>query len=98
MLIEYRSHILIKNFQEMLRPISGVATQQQHTSKNLQVSQETPPFRGSHQWCSIKKLLFKNVTIFTGKHMSESLFKKDATLLKKRLEQRCFPVNIATFL
>ena len=27
----------------MVRPISGVATQQKHSSKNLQVFPETPP-------------------------------------------------------
>ena len=30
--------------------------------------------RGSHRRCSIKKVIFKNFAIFTGKHLSWSLF------------------------
>ena len=39
------NYILIQNFQEMLRPISEVATQQEHSSKNLQIFRETPPLK-----------------------------------------------------
>ena len=49
------------------------------------------------------KSVLKNVAKFTGKHLCQSLFliKLQAwptTLLKKRLWNRCFPVNFATFL
>ena len=53
-------------------------------------------------------VLYKNVFLkfakFTGKHLCQSLFfnkvagLRPATLLKKRLWHRCFPVNFATFL
>ena len=47
-----------------------------------------------------KKCVLKNFANFTGKHMFKSLFKKVAGLqacmfIKKRLQHRCFPVNIA---
>ena len=51
-----------------------------------------------------KKAVVKNLLIFSRKHLSWSLsFNKiagvrPATLLKKRSQQRCFPVDIATFL
>ena len=50
---------------------------------------------------SHKKAVLKNFTIFTRKHMLfESLFNKVVGLqacnfIKKRLYERCFPVNIA---
>ena len=42
--------------------------------------------RSSHRRCSVKKGVLKNFAIFTGKH------------LRKRLQHRCFPVNIAKYL
>ena len=47
-------------------------------------------FRSSHQRCSMKKVVVRNFTKFTGKHMRQSLFfnkvagLRPATLLKKR--------------
>ena len=54
-------------------------------------------------FCSKKQSPGKNFTIFTGKHLCWSLFNKviglrPATLLKKRLQRRCFPVNFVKFL
>ena len=52
----------------------------------------------------MKKAILKNVTKFTGKNLCQGLsFKKVAglrlaTLFKKRLWHKCFPVNIARFL
>ena len=46
-------------------------------------------FRSSHQRCSVKKGVVSNFTKFTEKHL------RPATLLKKRLWHRCFPVNFA---
>ena len=60
--------------------------------------------RSSHQRCSIKKGFLKNLAKFIGKHLSQSLFFNKvaslrlATLLKKRLWHRCFPVKFAKFL
>ena len=57
-----------------------------------------------HQRCSMKKGALRNFAKFTGKHLCQSLiFNKvaglrPATLLKKRLWHRCFPVNFAKFL
>ena len=51
-----------------------------------------------------KKSVLKNFTKFTGKDLCQSLFfdkvagLRPATLLKKRLWYRCFPVNFAKFL
>ena len=50
-----------------------------------------------------KKGVPRNFAKFIGKHLSQSLFLNkvaglSATLLRKRLWQRCFPVNFAKFL
>ena len=50
-----------------------------------------------------KKGVFKNFVKLTGKNLRRSLFSyaglsRPATLLKKRLRQRCFPVNFVKFL
>ena len=50
------------------------------------------------------KGVLRNFTKFTGKHLCQSLFfnkvagLRPATLLKKRLWHRCFPVNFVKFL
>ena len=60
--------------------------------------------RSSHQKCSIKEGVIRNFVKFTGKHMCQSIFfnkvagLRYATLLKKRLWDMCFLVNIAKFL
>ena len=60
--------------------------------------------RSSHQRCSIKKGVLRNFTKFKGKQLCQSLFFKKvvglrhATLVKKRLWHRCFPVNFVKFL
>ena len=49
-----------------------------------------------------KKDVLENFAKFTGKHLCQILFFNEvagpATLLKKRLWHRCFPVNFAKFL
>ena len=51
-----------------------------------------------------KKGVLRNFAKFTGKHLCQSLFfnkvvgLRPATLLKKRLWRRCFPVNFVKFL
>ena len=60
-------------------------------------------YRSSHQMCSLKKVVLKNFAKFTGKHLCQSLFfnkvagLRPATLFKKRLWHKCFPVNFAKF-
>ena len=60
-------------------------------------------YKSSHQRCSVKKGVLRNFSKSTGKHLCQSLFFSKvagalATLLKKRLWHRCFPVNFAKFL
>ena len=61
-------------------------------------------YRSSHRRCSVRKDVLRNFEKFTGKHLCQSLFfnkvvgLRPATLLKKRLWHRCFPVNFAKFL
>ena len=60
--------------------------------------------RNSHHRCSIKIGVLRNFTKFTGKHLCQSLslnkvaVLSPATLSKKRLCHRCFPVNFVKFL
>ena len=54
--------------------------------------------RCSHLTCSVKISIIRNFAKFTGKHLCQTLiFNKatawPATLLKKRLWYRCFPVS-----
>ena len=60
--------------------------------------------RSSHQRCFVRrKGALRNFAKFTGKHLCQSLFlnkvagMRPATLLKKKLWHRCFPVNFAKF-
>ena len=64
----------------------------------------TFPFRSSCPEVFYKKGVLRNFAKFIGKHLCQSLFFNKvaglgpATLLKKRLWYRCFPLNIAKFL
>ena len=59
-------------------------------------------FRSSLPVVFCKKITLRNFAKFTGKHLCQSLFfnkaaglsLRPATLLKKRLWHRCFPVNL----
>ena len=61
-------------------------------------------FKSSYRKCSVRKGVLRNFAKFTVKHVRQSLFFNKvaglrlATLLKKRLWDRCFPVNFAKFL
>ena len=52
--------------------------------------------RNTHRKCSVKIGVLKNFVKFTGKHLRRSFFdnkvavQRSATLLKKRLQDRCF--------
>ena len=71
-------------------------------------SKETIPlirrFRSSHRRCSLKNGVPKNFAKFARKNLCQCLFfnkvggLRPATLLKKRLWHRSFPVNFAKFL
>ena len=61
-------------------------------------------FRSSHPEVFCKKGVVKNFAKFTGKHLCWSLFLnkvtgfKTATLLKERIQHKCFPVNFSKLL
>ena len=62
-------------------------------------------YRGSLSQMFFKIGVLKNFAIFTGKHLCWSLFLiklikglKSCNFIKKRLQHRFFPVNIAKFL
>ena len=54
--------------------------------------------RSSHQRCSVKQGVLKNFANFTEKYLCWSLSLRPATLLKKRLQHRCFPMKFAKIL
>ena len=59
-------------------------------------------YRSSHQRCSVRKGIFRDFAKFTVKYLCQSLFfnkvaGRPATLLKKRLWYRGFPVNCKKF-
>ena len=60
--------------------------------------------QGVARRCSAKKRVLKNFAKFTGENLCWSLFVKKvagltpATLLKRRLQHRCYPVSFAKFL
>ena len=55
--------------------------------------------RSSHPEVFCRKGILRNFAEFTGKHLCQSLFLikfiRPATLLKKRLWYKCFPMNLA---
>ena len=55
---------------------------------------KTADIRSSYRRCSTKKAGLENFAICREKHLSEQ---KAGNFIKKRLQQRCFPVNIAEF-
>ena len=75
-------------------------------SKLRQIQFFHPLARSSHRKCFIKKTVLKNFAIFAGKHLCQSLYLtklrpttslKACSFIKKRLQHRCFPMNIAKF-
>ena len=65
----------------------------------------TATYSNSHQTCSAKKLFFKilqyskkTAVLQSRLFLINTDFRAAATLIKKRLQHRCFPANIAKFL
>ena len=80
-----------------------------HISKSkrcfiMKFSYEDEDIRSSRPEVFCKKGILRNFSKFTGKHLCQSLLfnnvagLRPATLFKKRLWHRCFPVNFAKFL
>ena len=69
-----------------------------------EISWSFKTLRSSRQEVFCEEGILRNFTTFTGKHLCQSLFLnkvaglRPATLLKKRLWHRCFPVNFVKFL
>ena len=71
--------------------------------RTLSLRKQRSSHRSSYHRYSIKKLFLKDLQHLRKTPVLESLFNKFAGLktcnfIKKRLQQRCFPVNIAKFL
>ena len=104
---KWRSHILFLSFEMLL--FRALNSQQRghlvlRTSKTVCRFSDVYWDKSSHWRCSMKKDVLINFTIFTGKHLFQSFFfdkiagLRPATLFKKRLWYRCFPVNFAKYL
>ena len=94
---------VLKNFAKIHREIPVVKSLFQKSCR-LETEKDVMN-RSSHQRCSLRKGFLRNFVKFTGKHLWQSLFFKKtfcscrlATLLKKRLWHRCFPLNFTNFL
>ena len=74
------------------------------TEVNIQIYFAVSTSRNSCPEVFCKKGVLRNIAKLTGKHLYQSLFFNKvaglsaATLLKKRLWHKCFPVNFAQFL
>ena len=75
--------------------IKALILQNQESYCNLVLTR----FGSSRSHMFFKIGVLRNFAIFTGKQLCWSLFLiKLQTFIKKRLQHRCFPVNIAKFL
>ena len=93
------SHLKIQIF------IKYIKTNQEQTKKtNVFPAISKSKYRSSRLEVFCKKGVLENLTKFTGKYLCQSLFfnkvadLRNATLLKKRLWHRCFPLNFVKFL
>ena len=96
------NNCILLSFYDLLFPILSKC--QRITAIDLLSFIVLLTYRSSHQKCSMKEGILRNFTKFTGKHLCQSLFLNKvagltpATLLKKRLWHRYFPVNFVKFL
>ena len=89
-----------KNFStENFCDMAEIFSQQKTNVGSKAITQRSSLLR-----CSMKNDVLRNFTKFTAKHLCQSVFfnkiagLRPATLLKKRLWHRYFPVNFAKFL
>ena len=89
-------HLFRKN--AALKKVSNINTIQYSTKPLIAENEQEQPLEVFY-----KKEVLKNFVKFIAKHLCQSLFftkvagLRAATLLKKRLWHRCFPVNSAKF-
>ena len=96
--------ILVNSAARKLRAIGTVRSNRTESCSFGVTKEDERASRSSHRRCSVKKGVLRSFAKFTRKHLCQSLFFNEvadlrpATLLKKRLRHRCFPVNFAKFL
>ena len=89
--------ILILTLQATIKRLKIVSRWSKIPMSLLEMGQTNG--RSSHNRCSIKIDVLTNFEKFTGKHLLQNLWSlKPATLFKKRLWHRYFPVKFAEFL
>ena len=94
---EYKTESVLITSEPLREPVWNFAS-------FIKILLECETAFSKHQSCSMKKGVLRNFTKFTGKQLCQSLFfdkvagLRAATLLKKRLWHRCFPLNFAKFL
>ena len=84
------NHIINKSYLSSLRNLSETSSLKLKLMLWYAKKQQTEVL--------YKKGVIKIFAIFTGKHLCWSLFLLKCNFIKKRLEHRCFPVNITKFL
>ena len=95
--VSMKFKVFIKKVLEKKGP-SIIVSSYNHKLRYLQTDRSSRP----EVFC--EKIVLKDFTKFTGKHLCQRLFfnkvagLRPATLLEKRLWRRCFPVNSAKFL
>ena len=90
---------IIKLFAEIANDFQPLPIYFWNIGSTIYVRQD-PLYRNSHRKGSVRKGVLKNFAKFTKNTCASLFFNKvaslnPATLLKKRLRPRCFPVNLA---
>ena len=99
--LELHSHIKYLGMLSWNKQINSICTK---SVEKVVYFRNYVSFRSSRSEVFCKKDVLKNFAKLTGKHLCQSLFfnnvvgLRSATLLKKRLSHRRFPVNFAKFL
>ena len=108
---KFYNHLFHKRMLNHLVPLerqnSLTESQVRVTGKTLTLLKQEDMIlnRSNHQRCSIKKGVLGNFAKFAWKYLCQGLFLikmqalglRPATLLKKRLWHKCFPVNLWNF-
>ena len=98
------SILTASKFSSLVKRCSSICQQVSFLPQSIRSKFGSFDSRGSHRRCSVKKGVLRNFSKLTGRYLCQSLFFnkvagfRPATLLKKRLWCRCFPVNFEKFL